>query len=319
MPNTISSKIAALGLLWCAALPAQTAIRVRADNDAFNFWQPPYDRPDEEYSSGVRLSLDYDGPTAWMKRFGERAHVSCDAKADKCVQLHTRTLGQDIYTAARHIDDPLPEPGSRPDAGVLWVQEAERDARPFRLDETSITLGVTGEPSLAQPMQQFFHGLSPGFQRPVDWSRQLPFEPVFGIGYDRHVLSDYNGVQLQPHFGGAVGSLLTEVRGGVGARGGWNLLHPWMPSPLPTSAEVAFFGDASLRGVLRDETLTGSVLRRSERVAVKPFVLESQVGFSVRYWRGTFAYVVHSTGPEYTTRSGSHLWSTLQIEWHPRQ
>ena len=160
LPTTL-----ALSLLCCASLPAQTAVRVRADNDAFNFWQPPYDRPDEEYSSGVRLSFEYAGPATWVKQLGRFAAV-CDTKADGCVQQHTRTLGQNIYTAARHIDDPLPEPGSRPDAGVLWIEEVAQDARPFRRDEVTVRVGVTGEPSLARPMQQFFHGLSPGFQRP---------------------------------------------------------------------------------------------------------------------------------------------------------
>ena len=313
MPKTLTTIVVGFSLLSCAGLHAQTAVRVRADNDAFNFWQPPYDRPDEEYSSGVRLSLDYDGPAEWMKRFAN-FNVGCDA--GRCVQ-HTRTLGQDIYTAARHIDDPLPGPGSRPDAGVLWVQESQRDARPFRYDEFSITIGVTGEPSLARPMQQFFHGLSPGFQRPIDWSHQLPFEPVFDVAYDRRTLTQSHGVQIEPHAGGSVGNLLTEVRGGIGARVGWNVQHPWMPTGSASRAEVAVFGDATLRGVLRDETLTGDLFRRSERVSVRPFVLESQLGFSVRYRQGALSYVAHATGAEYTTRTGTHAWSTIQIEWRP--
>jgi len=37
------------------------SVSVRADNDAFNFWQAPYRRPDEEYTSGVRGSLVFFG------------------------------------------------------------------------------------------------------------------------------------------------------------------------------------------------------------------------------------------------------------------
>jgi hypothetical protein len=300
----------ALSLLWCARLPAQTAVRVRADNDAFNFWQPPYDRPDEEYSSGVRLSFDFDGPVAWMKRLSTLTHA-CDA----CIQQHTQTLGQDIYTAARHIGDPVAQPGARPDAGVLWMQDAQRDAQPYRLDETSVTVGVTGQPSLAEPLQKFFHSLSPRFQRPVDWSRQIPFEPVFDVAYDRRSLTEYHGVQIQPHGGGALGTLLTELRGGIEGRAGWNLAHPWMPAPVSTRTEVAFFGDATLHGVVRNETLTGDFFRRSERVSARPFVLETFAGFSVRRGRAALSFVAHSTGAEYYTRPTSHQWSTMQIEW----
>ncbi|MDB4913363.1 MAG: lipid deacylase LpxR family protein [Gemmatimonadetes bacterium] len=306
----LAGKWAALILAFGVALPAQTAVRVRADNDAFNFWKAPYDRPDEEYSSGVRLAFDYDGPVTWMKQY----HL-CDPRGEVCIQQHTRTVGQDIYTAARHIGDPIAQPGARPDAGILWVQESERDARPYRLDEASITLGVTGKPSLAEPLQKFFHGLSPRFQRPVDWSRQIPFEPAFGASYDRHALTEYHGVQLMPHGGGALGSLLTEVRGGAGVRGGWNLAHPWMPTEVSSRVELAFFGDVTLRGVIRDETLTGDLFRRSERVALKPLVTEGLIGLSVRHGRALMSYVAHSNSPEYKTRVGSHEWSTIQIEW----
>src|SRR5665213_1427081 len=59
--------VAGVVALWCATAPAfacaQTPLtfQVRADNDVFNFWQPPPKRPDEEYTSGVRAALEYSG------------------------------------------------------------------------------------------------------------------------------------------------------------------------------------------------------------------------------------------------------------------
>ena len=50
-------------VLALAALPslmgAQSpwSLRVQSDNDAFDFWQQPEQRPDAEYSNGVRISF----------------------------------------------------------------------------------------------------------------------------------------------------------------------------------------------------------------------------------------------------------------------
>ena len=44
-------------------------VDVRADNDAFNFWQAPWNRPDEEYTSGVRL-------TVVARRSGDAKHLA---------------------------------------------------------------------------------------------------------------------------------------------------------------------------------------------------------------------------------------------------
>jgi hypothetical protein len=118
--------------------PAQSAVRARVDNDAFNVWLGPWDRPDEEYSNGVRLSVDWAGPAFWWKRFDHDA-LGCATGRDRCVS-HTLMLGQDIYTAARQIGEPLSPVCSRPDAGLLWLQESERVARDDRLDEFSITI-----------------------------------------------------------------------------------------------------------------------------------------------------------------------------------
>jgi hypothetical protein len=98
--------------LGAVTAPAQSAVRARVDNDAFNVWLGPWDRPDEEYSNGVRLSVDWAGPAFWWKRFDHDA-LGCATGRDRCVS-HTLMLGQDIYTAARQIGEPLSPVCSRP-------------------------------------------------------------------------------------------------------------------------------------------------------------------------------------------------------------
>jgi hypothetical protein len=304
----------ALLLLGANAVSAQSAVRLRVDNDAFNFWQAPWNRPDEEYSSGVHLALDVAGPAFWARRGVASVTGTCDAK-EACAQQHTWTLSQDIFTAARTALQPLPPPGSRPDAGLLALQELERVVRLDRLDEASITIGVTGEPSFAASTQRIVHGFTAEWQRPIDWSHQLPFEPKVNVAYDqtrRHVT---RAVELSPHAGASLGNLLTEARVGVGARAGWNLSHPWMTAAPRSPVELSVTTDATLRVVAWNGTLSGNSFRSSQRVTLRPFVAEYQTGLSARINRATVAYVVTHRGAEYTSRTAAHVWSSVQTQW----
>jgi hypothetical protein len=280
-------------------------VRVRADNDAFNFWQPPWARPDEEYSSGVRASLDYDGPAFFWKGGGTQ---------ERRLE-HTWSLGQNIFTSARTAADPIAAPGSRPNAGVLWLQDAQRVARADRLDEITLAAGVTGEPSLASPMQSFFHSLAPAFNRPVDWSHQVPFEPLVNVAYDQSRRSTLGVVELRPHAGASLGNLLTEMRVGLGARAGYNLSHPWLRATSLPNTELSIVADATLRAVAWNTALSGTMFRESDRVTLRPLVAELQAGIAARFHSASVSYVVHQTGAEYSAHRSVHQWSALEVEW----
>lgn len=301
-----------LALLPHAVAHAQTAVRVRADNDAFNFWQPPWDRPDEEYSSGVRLSADFSGAPFWSRRL-PWGTVRCATANDTCA-TQTWTLGQDIFNPARNASNPIADPNARPNAGVLWLQSAERSSSAERMVERSVTLGVTGEASLASATQRIVHGYSAAWQRPIDWSEQVPFEPVFNLAYDEYRRGTHGDVQVMPHAGFAVGNLLTEGRAGVEARAGRNLSAPWSAAPTK-GVELAVITDATLRVVAWNETLSGTLFRSSERMTLRPFVPELLLGFSARFSRATVSYIMHQRGAEYTGRTEPHRWSLLQTQW----
>ena len=304
-------------LLLALVLPArdaaaQRAVSVRADNDAFNFWQAPWNRPDEEYTSGVRLTVDYAG-RAWWARGRRGAGGGCEDATTPCAG-HSYAFGQDIYTAARSREQLVPPAGSRPDAGVLWLSASSTRASAARVTEVRWTVGVTGKPALAAPMQRFFHDFAPAFNRPIDWTAQLPTEPVFAVSYDQRRSRTVGAVELQPHAGGSLGNLLTEVRVGLGSRIGPGL-RPRGAAPnrrLPTWELVS---DATLRGVARNESLSGTFFRPSNRVALRPVVTELQAGLNVRWRALSLAWIAHQTSAEYRTRRGTHAWSTLEAGW----
>jgi lipid A 3-O-deacylase len=314
--TALFGRLAMLALVCASAADAQTVVHVRVDNDAFNFWQQPWDRPDEEYSSGVRLSADFRGLpfwAFWMKR-GPMMSAPCARPRERCAD-QSWTLGQDIYTAPRKTGDQTPLPGSRPDAGLFWLQSMLRIARAERLDELGLTIGVTGEPALASTFQRIAHSIASGWTQPVDWTSQLPFEPVFGVAYDSYRLARVGVLELQPHAGASLGNLLTEARVGLGARVGWNMLPPFLSAATEADYGVTVAADATARGVVWNETLSGTLFRASQHVTLRPLVAEWQIGVSARLKQLTLSYVVHQTGAEYTAMTAPHQWSSLQAAW----
>jgi len=308
--------VMAVALLSQAA-GAQRSVSVRADNDAFNFWQAPWNRPDEEYTSGVRLVLDYAGNARWARR-GHEEPTACADALDPCAE-HSYTLGQDIYTAVRSRLQPVPLPGARPDAGVLWLSSSNRRATAGRVTDLRWTVGVTGRPALAAPLQRFFHNVAPGWNGPIDWSKQLPAEPVFALSYDQRLLRTTGALELQPHAGASLGNLLTEVRAGLGARAGRSLSSPRRIAAKDRPLTLTVVGDATVRGVARNETLSGTFFRPSVHVALRPVVTELQLGTTLRWRELGVSWIAHQTSAEYRARRGPHAWSALEASWWPRR
>ena len=313
--------IAALVVMAAGNARAQSlqSVSARADNDAFNFWKPPYDRPDEEYTSGVRGSLTFSG-AAWWELWLHPSAADC-AKSRRPCATRTFSLGQDMYTGKLLPDDTTHEPGTRPNAAWLYLQESSRVTTDDRLDETSVSVGVTGPPALGQEMQRAFHNLAPDLNRPLNWSEQVPFEPGIVLSYDRTqrlaVVGDtmHFAADVQPHAGASLGNILTEARAGLRVRVGYALQHPWQLLAVRDIPEISFFADATAHGVLRNEFLAGTLFRDSPHVTERPFVAEYQLGLLLRFQRLTIIYSMDQIGSEYVSRPNGHAWSRLGAEW----
>jgi hypothetical protein len=324
LPAFAAAVIGLTLVLYAAPVRAQSpsAVRIRADNDAFNFWLPPWSRPDEEYTSGVHATLEVGGEAWWARFLGGRV-APCRPGLERCAS-RTLTLGQDMYTAARQIGDTATPPGSRPSAGWLYAEETSRVATKTHLDEMSIALGVTGSPAAAQITQRLAHDMAPRFNRPIDWSQQVPFEPGIILRYERTqrmlAIGDgtWLGAELRPHGGASIGNIITEGVAGVRAQAGISPRHPWLPSDDTGGAELTLFADFTEHGVARNEFLSGTLFRESAHVQTRPWLAESQVGGTVR-WHGLgVTYRAVRMGSEYTTHIGSHAWSSIETEWRVR-
>ena len=131
-----SSCAAAIALAMAAArgVTAQLqSISARADNDAFNFWKPAYDRPDEEYTSGVRGTLVISARRVVGALAASRCEALRDIRDSPCA-THEFSLGQDIYTGKLVPGDTTRDSGHAAERGWLYLQESSRlhHGRPSR-------------------------------------------------------------------------------------------------------------------------------------------------------------------------------------------
>lgn len=301
-------------LLLCAPIVvgAQTphTFTLRIDNDAFNFWTMPWNRPDGEYTSGVHITYDGLRAPRWSKRFWPTPSV-CTRGTRECT-TSTAELGQDIYTPLLRESDPIPGDDARPNAGWLYLSQSARALRPERSDEITLTLGVTGPPSLARFTQRLAHSAAPEFNRPTDWSSQIGFEPGVIARYQqrRRVFSRPGTIDILPSVAANVGNVNTSAEAGIQSRFGWNLWHPWLPESSP-KIEVAVVTGATARIVVRDIFLDGNTFRSSPRVGHRWLVGGGELGLQVRHRSFTLAYVASTTSRPYAAGPAWHPWSSM--------
>lgn len=309
---------------WLAllvAVPFGTAIAqgaraftVRADNDAFDFWMLPWNRPDEEYTSGVHLTYEGGDAPIWARRF-LRGHSMCDAGGSSAPCRSSRMeIGQDIYTPSVSPDDPHASPGSRPNAGWLYLTHAARIVSPSRFDELAVTLGVTGPPSLGRFTQQLAHHAAPEFNRPTDWTQQIGFEPGLVVRYEARRRAtftggDGSGIDLAPYAAASAGNVIVAADAGFDARVGWHLAAPWLPSSEGFS--FALSAGASAEAVARSLFLDGNTFQDGPRVGHKPVVGSGRAGVELRYRGLSVAYRVQTDTRAYSAGPRWHPWSSL--------
>lgn len=313
----------ALSFAWLAAVPIGAAVAqsapppaavprtytLRVDNDAFDFWMHPWNRPDEEYTSGVHLDYDGGREPGWARWIVPR-RAPCTVGALSCGSDRVE-LGQDIYTAAVSEQFPRAPDTARPSAGWLYLEQSARALSASQADELSLTLGVTGPPALAQFTQHLAHSVAPQFNRPADWSRQIAFEPGFIARYQRERRVELaSGVaDLIPSASVSAGNVLTDLEAGVHLRSGWHLPHPWLPEPPGTSVFVD--GGLSAQAIARNLFLDGNTFARGPRVGHEPFVGTADLGVGLRVRGLSLEYRAVNQTRAYAAGPKWHPWASM--------
>jgi hypothetical protein len=283
-------------LLFCR--PAGAQMRLVLDNDLFA--PHPLDRKatDRDYTAGTRLSWTSSGTGWWAKALG---------MGGDSARLATRwEVGQEIYTP--RIDTAVLLPGERPYAGWLYGAVTAEATRGARTRSLTLQLGVTGPPSLAEPVQKEIHRIG-GFDEPLGWGNQIAFEPgvVARYGESWALARELGGTtrgEVGPEWEVALGNVLTGAR--VGLRG--RIAHRGVYAAAAVREEW----------VGRNLFLDGSTFRDGPRVEKLAFVPQAEVGVGVRIgWLG-IGYRAIYRGREYRTERRAHGWGSISLELHPR-
>jgi hypothetical protein len=230
-------------------------------------------------------------------------------------------VGQHIFTPERTRDALTPALGARSNAGWLYVRDGIRMLHDRRQRELSVTLGVTGQPALAEESQRLFHAIVPGFNRPIDWSEQLAFEPgvIVSFAETGRVLARQAGrvgFDVLPRGELHAGNVNTSVEAGLRVRTGFGLAHPWMASAPDAGTEIVIAAGGATRYVARDLFLDGNTGSKGG-VGHEPFV--HRVEWSVALRRGAFAvgYGTVTQTRAYPAGPARHTWSALSVSIAP--
>jgi lipid A 3-O-deacylase len=302
---------------------------VRADNDAFNFWQPITDRPDKEYTNGDEVSFELSAAPLWGRLFADRRRPcrGNEQEGDRCL-TSAFSIAQDMYT---------PRPGHEPRVVADW-----RDERPYAawlhgtaearilsersLRTVTLSLGVTGPAAAGEFAQRTAHKLTGVYSRqPVGWDTQIGFEPgvIVSLRDSRRFAARTSAgtavADFVPHVGASVGNVLTEAETGFRARLGVNLSNPWWTSEWRTRRPFELYLIGGLRGeaVARNITLDGNTFGADRRVDRTPLVGEYSIGIGgrshgfVAEWRAVTRTREYRTGP--TAHAHSILFAGYEV------
>ena len=315
--GTARASRVSLALIVIALIPLRASgqsprtFSVRADNDAFDFWMLPWNRPDDEYTSGVHLSYD-GGDAPWWARRILGGLQPCTSQSTAC-RSSGFEIGQDIYTPFVPTNGAA-APNDRPNAGWLYASQTAQSLTADRSDALTLTLGVTGPPSLAQLTQHVAHDAGPAFNRPTDWSRQIAFEPGVMVRYEHDARfatpADLPfGVELVPRAGASLGNVLTAADAGARVRFGWRMSHPWLPPTRDVGFD--FLCGVSAQAVAHNLFLDGNTFENGPRVGHEALVESGEVGFEFHARGIALGYRAVSDSREYAAGPKWHPWGSL--------
>lgn len=211
-------------------------------------------------------------------------------------------VGQNLYTP-KSITNSLPQPFDRPWAAWLYLGGVAQRAKANRLDTVEIDLGLVGPSALGREIQSGWHRLI-GAPRPAGWQHQIPNEPAFLVSWlakSKHVLGSDQGVDLEliPHGGATLGTVMTLARAGVSLRlgrhmtgfgpdtiePGGSMLQNMRRDIEPGRAqgiEWYVFAGLDHRLIAHNIFLDGTVFRNSPSVRRRPHVYDLTAGISLR-------------------------------------
>lgn len=284
-----------------ALLPAGASaqVEIAVDNDLLGLRGADDPPPDYEYTHGLAVSWDARRPVDDGGRHRARWEV-----------------GQRIYTPRRDAAEPIP--GERPYAG--WLYGAwERMTRSARTQSRlRIEAGITGPPSLAEPVQSAFHRIA-GHQEQLGWEHQLGLEPgvIVSYGRERRVTAIGDGrrrLEVLPSWLLRAGNVRTGAEAAVRARVGLGAGDTWTGAGAARGVSGWMEAGARQEAVLRDLFIDGNTYAgRSPGLHRRTWVAQGEAAFGIRWRRAEVEYRAVLRGREYETQTEPHPYGSIRI------
>ena len=297
----------------------------------------PNSPSDRHYTNGTAFSF------AWRPRFAEQAAEAIPRLGgdfgDNPGTAFGVMLGQLIFTP-NNIELTVPQPDDRPFAGYLFVGGHWQRSGEKTLDHVQLDVGVTGPPSLAEPIQEIVHDVFPNSEDPGGWDNQIESEPTLQLTLRRKwrsnpdaVRFDLAGLPMQVQgIAGAeldLGTVLRQLEGTLLARVGYRLPDDFGPGRLSEPASFTanpargwsfyLFGRLTGRLVEHNLFLEGSDFRNPDHPTVtkNPFVGEAAAGLAVNYARGGWSvglnYAQVYSMQEFEQQSDNHSYGRYSL------
>jgi lipid A 3-O-deacylase len=296
------------------------AYQLTSDNDAYNFWIPMNVRPDYEYSNGLRVAVETEGARLWdglSSTLAPCAAGAAEPDAEAGCASTTWEMGQRLYGPRKDSYEPVA--GQRPYAGWLYAAATGRVVDGRTRHTVAVEAGVTGGPSLGQPVMEAYHRVA-GFWEPVGWRHQLAFEPAvaFRYGVERRVaearVGGVRAADVVAEAGASAGNLRTGMRAGARARAGLRLPHPWAARAQHAASAYVTAG-AGGEVVAHDLFLDGNTFGGGSTVSRELLLAETTWGVGFSAGQLALEYRVQRRSRSYHEEPGGHPYSTIEITW----
>ena len=321
---------------WSVHAQAVPGTQVTGENDALDVWLPQKQRPDGEYTNGLRVSLSRSMAPLWGRLVRSATPCSGHESAGQRCLTTELAIAQQMYTpeplshrrvdsAGTHLIVSAPIPGDRAFAGWLHADATGNIISEKRLTSFAIVAGVTGSASGAAALQKGFHHLISQVD-PPGWRYQLGFRPAANLSYTDHLRASltasdgHDFADVVPSWSAQLGNARTSAYGDVVARLGYHLAHPWSPAARER-AGARDFGIWLYAGVREslvayDQLLDRSYVRNDSTFSVDriPWVNSYQFGIAVRRHSLTIAFGGTHDGKEYKTEEvPNHSYGTITV------
>ncbi|HEV3051377.1 MAG TPA: lipid A deacylase LpxR family protein [Longimicrobium sp.] len=293
------SAVCLCALLVLGGGSASAQVEVVVDNDLFGLRGADDPPPDYEYTHGLLVSWD---ARRWDDGSGRGTRWE---------------VGQRIYTPRRDAAEPVP--GERPYAGWLYAAWERVGATERTRSRVRVEAGITGPPSLAEPVQNAIHALA-GYQKQLGWAHQLGFEPGIVASYGREhrlaVIGHAAGARLEvlPSWTVRAGNVRTGAEAGVRARACFRTGDVWTGTGASRSVSAWVEAAARQEAVVRDLFIDGNTFaRRSPGLERRTWVAQGEAAFGIRWRRTELEYRHVLRGRAYETQTEPHPYGSIRV------